>query len=51
MSRDELVGICIMGFVLLVFFLCLASSASDCSNEGGQLVRGVFWFECVRGVG
>ena len=39
-----------VGIVVAVFCIACATvwEWQSCSNDGGKLVRGIFWFECVR---
>jgi len=45
----EIVVIFFVVTVLMVFFGYIAESSAECEDEGGKLVRGTFWFECVKG--
>lgn len=48
MNRMEIFSSALLtAFVITVLWIMLAGQA-ECTESGGQYVRGMFWFECVR---
>lgn len=42
----------LIGALLLALFVALVfNSYTDCAEAGGTLVRGMFWFVCLKGGG
>lgn len=38
----------VIALILIANITAYSMSRSDCDDQGGKLVRGVFWYECVE---
>ena len=47
-DRQTIIGACVAVAFALVVFGFLWSGYSECNDQGGQYVRGLFWMECVK---
>jgi len=49
-ARRQLGGWAVLMAVVIVgLLIAIGSSADSCKREGGVLVRGIVWYECVGG--
>ncbi len=48
MSRKECFKVFAAVVILIVFAVATHNSYSSCDKKGGDLVRGMIWFECVN---
>ena len=42
-----IIGILIAALVIYIIAV-LYSDSKACSEKGGELVRGIFWFKCIK---
>lgn len=47
--KNERLLTVVLSALTLVIITCLVLIAKDCSESGGDFVRGLIWFECIGG--
>lgn len=48
MNRSEGIGILFMAVILIAALVYFYSGYADCTQEGGDYVRAVFGFKCIK---
>ena len=48
MDKTEIIGATLAVVALIVIGSLLVSGYSECSEIGGDYVRGLFWMKCVK---
>jgi len=46
--KDKDIFAIIIGCLIIVSLFFIFTASKECSDNGGRLVRGIFWFECVK---
>ena len=48
MTTNDKIILGLVFVALIVFAIVIHELHSDCLDSGGQYVRGLFWFECIK---
>lgn len=48
MKKIDKIIITIVFLLAIIVASIISIQASNCTNSGGEFVRGVFWFKCIN---